>query len=57
MLWRLACLNLSGINTPHIPTPVILHQPAYEDGTDSTQTPGKHPKENISDIHLFPQMA
>jgi len=25
----------SGINTPHIPYPVILHPPAYEDGTDS----------------------
>ena len=26
--------TLSGINTPHIPSPVILHPPAYEDGTD-----------------------
>jgi len=26
--------SLSGINTPHIPSPVILHLPAYEDGTD-----------------------
>ena len=25
--------TLSGINTPHIPYPVILHPPAYEDGT------------------------
>jgi hypothetical protein len=24
----------SGINTPHIPNPVILHRPAFEDGTD-----------------------
>jgi hypothetical protein len=31
---RPACLNLSGINTPHIPTLVILHRLAYEDGTD-----------------------
>jgi hypothetical protein len=23
-----------GINPPHIPTPVMLHRPAYEDGTD-----------------------
>jgi len=23
-----------GINTPHTPSPVILHRPAYEDGTD-----------------------
>ena len=27
--------TLSGVNTPHIPSPVILHPPAYEDGTDS----------------------
>jgi len=26
--------TLSGINTPHIPSLVILHPPAYEDGTD-----------------------
>ena len=26
--------TLSGINTPHIPSPVILHPPAYEYGTD-----------------------
>jgi len=26
--------TLSGINTPHIPSPVILHPAAYEDGTD-----------------------
>jgi len=26
--------TLSGINTPHIPYPVMLHPPAYEDGTD-----------------------
>ena len=26
--------TLSGINTPHIPSPVILHPPAYEDETD-----------------------
>jgi hypothetical protein len=48
----------SGINIPHIPTPVILHRPAYEDGTDrvfrnsafSTQTPGRQPKENT--LHI-----
>ena len=27
--------TLSGINTPHIPCPVIIHPPAYEDGTDT----------------------
>ena len=27
--------TLSGINTPHIPSPVIIHPPAYEDGNDS----------------------
>jgi hypothetical protein len=27
-------VNLSGKNTPHIPTTVILHLTAYEDGTD-----------------------
>jgi len=26
--------TLSGINTPHIPSLVILHPPAHEDGTD-----------------------
>ena len=26
--------TLSGINTPHIPSFVILHPPGYEDGTD-----------------------
>ena len=26
--------TLSGINTPHIPYPFILHPPAHEDGTD-----------------------
>jgi len=26
--------TLSGINTPHIPSPVILHPPIYEDGTN-----------------------
>jgi len=26
--------TLSVINTPHIPSPVIFHPPAYEDGTD-----------------------
>jgi len=26
--------TLSGINTPNIPSLVILHPPAYEDGTD-----------------------
>ena len=26
--------TLSNINTPHISTLVILHSPAYEDGTD-----------------------
>jgi len=26
--------TISGINTPHVPTPVILHPPALEDGTD-----------------------
>jgi len=26
--------TLSGINTPHISSPVILHPPVYEDGTD-----------------------
>ena len=26
--------TLSGINTPHIPSLVIFHPPAYEDGTD-----------------------
>jgi len=26
--------TVSGINTPHIPSLVILHPPAYEDGTD-----------------------
>ena len=26
--------TLSGINTPHIPSPLILHPPDYEDGTD-----------------------
>jgi len=25
---------LAGINTPHIPSLVILHPPAYEDGID-----------------------
>ena len=29
-----AVRTLSGINTPHIPYPVILHPPAYEDRTD-----------------------
>jgi hypothetical protein len=39
------------------PNPAILHPPAYEDGTDSsetsasnTQTPGIYPKE--SELHL-----
>jgi len=31
--WQ-AARTLSGINTPHIPSPVILHPLAYEDGTD-----------------------
>jgi hypothetical protein len=26
--------TISGINTPHVPSPVILHPPAFEDGTD-----------------------
>jgi hypothetical protein len=26
--------TISGINTPHISAPVILHPPALEDGTD-----------------------
>ena len=26
--------TLSGINAPHTPSLVILHPPAYEDGTD-----------------------
>jgi len=30
----LAYQTLSGINTPHIPCPVILHPSAFEDGTD-----------------------
>jgi len=30
----LSARTLSGINTPHISSPVILHPPAYEDGTD-----------------------
>jgi len=32
-LLHLPARTLSGINTPHIPSPVILHPPAYEDGT------------------------
>ena len=44
-----------GINTPHVPSPVILHPHAHEDGTIEVsetsalkpQTPGKYPKENI----------
>jgi hypothetical protein len=52
-------LYLSGINTPHIPIPVILHRPAYEDGTDRgfrnvgyqySDAGEKHPKENI--LHI-----
>jgi len=33
-LLHLPARTLPGINTPHIPSPVVLHPPAYEDGTD-----------------------
>jgi len=34
LLHHFPTTTLSGINTPHTPSPVILHRPAYKDGTD-----------------------
>ena len=52
--------TLSAINTPHIPSSVILHPPAYENGTDRRLRnvgyqqcdAGNYPKENTLH-HLY----
>ena len=43
--WDVWCIyTLSDIKTPYIPSPVILHPPAYEDGADSV------PKRRLLDL-------
>ena len=54
-LHHLPAKTLSGINTPHIPCPVILHPPAMKMepiqsskmSAIRTQAPGNYPKENL----------
>ena len=54
--------TFSLINTPTFLKPIILHLPAYEDGTESSETsaykiqsPENYPEESIQHIRNFPK--